>query len=723
MFIRTFGLCGIVCLSYGFSPAVAQKSEYFDKSEHFDKLDQMLKEKFSPTEIQDSSKVKTNRQDFKWIEQSSPEKTAPVPPTVPQKRSAVPPTSPHQPAHAQFLGTATDSQSFSAPRSAGGQLLAQQATPQQLPIAKKDSFTILLDPNIADKPDRGAADVNGLLQKYDLKVVKPPRSGRIEVEPRYKLPEAPTDAPIRIEDILEPKIIKELRKEPIVEDAYVNSVISNNVLPQPVRTVVQKDGRTYRWSWSSTGSATEGPYDGNWGLKSFRMPPVWTIIHRYRRERPNAPRPKVAVIDSGFTEHSRLKFANALANVLSASTESSCELAHGIHVAGIIAGASVNSEGIDGVIPQAIIDAVAIKADFFFDSLVNSANERWLSRMRIFNDVVDDTEDYLVSNQASALRVANVSLGYNWFRVIKQDPGTIPEVVRHLEAQAKTVQRMARRYANVLFVVAAGNDSQGRPMPLSANWSSPFAWAGTKAWAASPSSPNILVVEASDRDDGRADFSNIGGHVAAPGVDILSTLGPGRDLYGVCSGTSQAAPHVAGLATLLFELNPEKTAAEVAQVLKDTAMPARDQRAAPRVDALEAVLRVAPDALRLLADLNEDGKVDEKDLAEFKRQLVLIAKRKADGTPFRDDLNRDGVVDANECFWPLSDLNGSGEVSLAPSDARRILGVNRTDLQVLELAWTSTSNPFPNALAAAQLTPIPTGPAANAGGAPPDACR
>ncbi len=63
--------------------------------------------------------------------------------------------------------------------------------------------------------------------------------------------------------------------------------------------------------------------------------------------------------------------------------------------------------------------------------------------------------------------------------------------------------------------------------------------------------PNAIAVAATDSQDRRASFSEHGNwvDVAAPGVNILSTLPDGK--YGRESGTSMAAPHVSGLAGLL----------------------------------------------------------------------------------------------------------------------------------------------------------------------------
>lgn len=110
----------------------------------------------------------------------------------------------------------------------------------------------------------------------------------------------------------------------------------------------------------------------------------------------------------------------------------------------------------------------------------------------------------------------------------------------------------------ILFVAAAGNSGQDLAIEPS--------------YPASYQVDNVVAVSASRPDDTLASFSNWGPrlvHIAAPGVDVLSTS-PGNGLR-VLSGTSMAAPHVAGCAALLRGLDGARRAKELKALLLDTA--------------------------------------------------------------------------------------------------------------------------------------------------------
>eukprot|EP00551_Chaetoceros_affinis_P003075 CAMPEP_0203635298 /NCGR_PEP_ID=MMETSP0088-20131115/2114_1 /ASSEMBLY_ACC=CAM_ASM_001087 /TAXON_ID=426623 /ORGANISM="Chaetoceros affinis, Strain CCMP159" /LENGTH=268 /DNA_ID=CAMNT_0050489137 /DNA_START=1 /DNA_END=807 /DNA_ORIENTATION=- len=72
-------------------------------------------------------------------------------------------------------------------------------------------------------------------------------------------------------------------------------------------------------------------------------------------------------------------------------------------------------------------------------------------------------------------------------------------------------------------------------------------------------------------DDDIAFFSNFNDEldIVAPGVNVLSTYTRGR--YAYSSGTSMSAPHVAGVAALLWSHFPEKSVQNIRQALEESA--------------------------------------------------------------------------------------------------------------------------------------------------------
>ncbi len=124
------------------------------------------------------------------------------------------------------------------------------------------------------------------------------------------------------------------------------------------------------------------------------------------------------------------------------------------------------------------------------------------------------------------------------------------------------------RALGAIVVVAAGNSNSAASLFSPANCD------------------GVVTVAATSRDGERSYYSNYGGavEIAAPGGDayedsmILSTINlgtttPGAEGYAYYQGTSMAAPHVAGVISLLLSLDPYLSEFEVLELIAETATP------------------------------------------------------------------------------------------------------------------------------------------------------
>ena len=202
---------------------------------------------------------------------------------------------------------------------------------------------------------------------------------------------------------------------------------------------------------------------------------------------------------------------------------------HGTHVSGIIAGSTGTGYSY-GIAPDAKILPVKV----FSSSTWTASSTALASGLKL-----------VTGNPA--VSVINMSLGGG-----SRLGSTFENALRGAIA------------ADKLIVVAAGNSGGAAPQ-----WPARYA---KETWAKG----QIIAVGAVDANNRIASFSNRAGDTAkwfivAPGTSVLSAGNSSNTSYVYMSGTSMAAPVVAGAAALLEGAWPQLKAAQVAGILFQTA--------------------------------------------------------------------------------------------------------------------------------------------------------
>jgi thermitase len=255
----------------------------------------------------------------------------------------------------------------------------------------------------------------------------------------------------------------------------------------------------------------------------------------------------VAIVDSGIAlSHNDLKakISPLSYNVLDHNNNPEDDHGHGTHCAGISGAIADNKIGVAGVAPNTTVMSVKV-----------------LDAKGRGNDA--SIAEGVVYATDKGAKVISMSLG--------------------LYKRSKVLED-ALQYAldkDVVICASAGNNNaENDPV----------------AHPHLPSThPGVIEVAATDSKDQKASFSNWGKtvSVAAPGVDILSTL-PGPKNWGMMSGTSMAAPFVAGVAGLVRsqfpKLNAKEVRAKIERSTDDLGTPGYDVKFGNgRVNVLKAV--------------------------------------------------------------------------------------------------------------------------------------
>ncbi len=258
----------------------------------------------------------------------------------------------------------------------------------------------------------------------------------------------------------------------------------------------------------------------------------------------------VAIVDTGVGPHSDLNIAGGVNCSTSDRAAWGDQNGHGTHVAGTVA-ALDNDFGVVGVAPGARIWAVRIlNADGYGLLSWYVCGLDWILAQR---DPGDASRPLIEAVNMSVAKSGadDVNCGYTNKDVLHQAICRLYQGGITVVAAAANEHRSAAGYVpaayNEVITTSALADTDGRPGGLGGNLC--YSWSTY------------------DKDDTFADFSNYGSDIdiIAPGKCIWSTTLGG---YGYSSGTSMAAPAVAGAVALYKASRPLATPSEVRESLR-----------------------------------------------------------------------------------------------------------------------------------------------------------
>jgi subtilisin family serine protease len=425
------------------------------------------------------------------------------------------------------------------------------------PMTAKNKTAVKETPKAADStlllqlaPGISAADVKKLLQDHSLKVKKVFANLSKERERTYLSVE-----PLKKGTVLATEAIQALTATPEIESAglnyeihlveqnpYTNSITGGNLnqnaaavkppaVAQPTPARLPDDPR----------------YPELWGLQNMDMETAWNIETGNKQT-------VVFVIDTGIsTTHPEL-VSNLWSNpgeipnngidddgngyiddvhgidVVNGDANPEDDHGHGTHVSGTIGAQANNAAGVAGINWETNIGAC---------KFLNAGGSGSLEgAVQCF--------DYVLGLKNAGVNVVatNNSWGGGGFNQVLHDA---------IEANIA---------AGILPVIAAGNSASNNDSYPA--YPCAYAFTGVQG--------DSICVAAIDSSNNLAGFSNYGPvsvDVAAPGVNILSSVPEFVDASGYASwsGTSMATPHVTGLAALLAANKPGSSLNEIREAI------------------------------------------------------------------------------------------------------------------------------------------------------------
>ena len=427
------------------------------------------------------------------------------------------------------------------------------------------------------------AQVRELAAKYNSEIV-----GAIEVSGDYqlRLKEAAT------KEALE-GMLQRIEGEEIVENASLDYVIEASATEDEE----QHAGFYYGDIWQGDLQNYDDVWGKSWGIEAINTMGAWEELSENKdRVKPV----RLGLIDTGFGYNDDLGFAEVFYD-RGANGAYSGSKDHGTHVAGIMAAKTNSNVGICGVYP-------------YGDGLLYGVCNGDAQGAFTMNTVVMAEKVAFAELIVRNVKVINSSRGINW----KKDKSFVnwydkTSTDAHFQDHADCaiiigdfLQRMLDKHYDFVIVSSSGNNSDVLPEKFDCRYSWYLNLISKERYP--EVYDRIIVVGALDAllnitnySDGgpRVDIYAPGGDadmqltgdILAPGnpfhFAIFSTL-PNND-YGYMGGTSMAAPHVAGVAAMVWSANNTLTGSQVKRILLDDANRNPRCAGAHMIDAHQAV--------------------------------------------------------------------------------------------------------------------------------------
>lgn len=306
----------------------------------------------------------------------------------------------------------------------------------------------------------------------------------------------------------------------------------------------------------------ENPSGSNWGVESIKAPSAWQYKNQMRKVR-------VGIIDSGILSHpdlsvtARFNYENWKPPVIDKKDDEiekgikTGQKNHGTHVAGIIGATHNNNIGITGVSPNADLYSVA----YLTNNIDTQQSQSFSLKRSLAELIIRD------------VKVINFSAGEDINKSKLNDNKWIEDNTKYnKELFDNFLISFINEGYEFLIVQAAGNYSNFKDIGwVDSKYSNVFNLLKNNKEI----EDRIIVVGAYKNNLNNSyeisEFSQIGEKVdvLAPGTDIGSLSENNSAM--LMSGTSQATPHVSGVAAMVWGINPSLSSKQVKEIIVDTA--------------------------------------------------------------------------------------------------------------------------------------------------------